>query len=158
MEILYQMGSLNELTQIKIDDGIIIRWLKMPEDYDLFCEHLRERYPEKVFPIEDWLRWETQGTPYCGLIKDGKMVARAAAEKYLADTWETADVRVWVAERGKGYAKQICYFVTKFILENNKIVTCRTEEHNTAMQKVIKALGFQEIGPIKLCVDINARI
>ena len=148
MEILYQMDSLNELRQIKMDENIFIRWLNMPEDYDLFCEHLRERYPERVFPIEDWLNWEKQGTPYCGLIKDGKMVARAAAEKYLVDTWETADVRVWVDERGNGYAKQICYFVTKFILENKKIATCRTEEDNVAMKKVIKALGFQKIGPI----------
>ena len=148
MEILYQMDSLNELNQIKRDESIMIRWLKMPGDYDLFCEHLRERYPGKEFLINNWLNWEKQGILYCGLFKDDKMVARAAAEKYLEDKWETADVRVWAAERGKGYAKQICYFVTKFILENNKIATCRTEEDNIAMQNVINALGFRKIGYI----------
>jgi len=146
MEILYQIDSLSELTKIEKGVDVIIRWLKMPEDYDLFCEHLREKYPDREFPVDDWLNWEEKGTPYCGLIKNGKMIARAAAEKYLDDKWETADVRVWVAERGKGYAKQICYFVTKFILENGKIATCRTEEDNMVMQRVIYALGFHEIG------------
>jgi len=146
MEILYQINSLSELNKIINDNDVIIRWLKMPDDYDLFCEHLREQYPGREFFLEDWLKWEEQGTPYCGLFKSGKMVARAAAEKYLEDTWETADVRVWLSERGNGYAKQICHFVTKFILENNKIATCRTEEDNLAMQHVINALGFKEVG------------
>ena len=116
----------------------------MPGDFDLFCEHLRERYPDRTVKIDDCLNWERQGTVYCGLIKNGKMIARAAVEKYLKDKWETADVRVWRSERGKGYAKQICYFVTKFILENGKIATCRTEEDNLAMQRVIGALGFEK--------------
>ena len=149
MEILYQINSLTKLNKISFDDDVIIRWLNMPADYELFCEHLRERYPDREFPIEDWLKWEEQGTPYCGLIKNRKMIARAAAEKYLEDKWETSDVRVWVSERGNGYAKQICYFVTKFILENNKIATCRTEEDNIAMQKVIHALGFEKVGFVK---------
>lgn len=145
MEILYQITSSTELNEIQIDDDISIRWLKMPEDYDIYCEHLRERYPDRIFSVDDWLKWDEEGTPYCGLFKEGKMVARAAAEKYLDDKWETADVRVWCSERGKGFAKQICYFVTKFILENNKIATCRTEEDNIAMQHVINALGFKII-------------
>jgi RimJ/RimL family protein N-acetyltransferase len=145
MEILYQITSSTELNEIQIDDDISIRWLKMPEDYDIYCEHLRERYPDRIFSVDDWLKWDEEGTPYCGLFKEGKMVARAAAEKYLDDKWETADVRVWRSERGKGFAKQICYFVTKFILENNKIATCRTEEDNIAMQHVINALGFKII-------------
>ena len=115
-------------------------------DYELFCEHLRKRYPDREFSVDDWLNWDKQGTLYCGLIKNGKMIARAAAEKYLDEKWETGDVRVWVSERGNGYAKQICYFVTKFILSSNKIATCRTEEHNAAMQSVINALGFKKIG------------
>jgi len=31
--------------------------------------------------------------------KDGKMMARAAAEKYLSDKWETTDLRVWKSDR-----------------------------------------------------------
>ncbi len=149
MEILYQMDSIQELKHVDIQEGIQIRWLKMPDDYDLFCEHLKDQYPDRQFKIDDWLKWEEQGTPYCGLFKDGKMVARAAAEKYQSDKWETGDVRVLRSERGHGYAKQICSFVTKFTLENNKIATMRTEEHNAAMQKVILDLGFKKIGYIK---------
>ncbi|MCL2507712.1 MAG: GNAT family N-acetyltransferase [Oscillospiraceae bacterium] len=146
MEILYQINSLNELNKIAGSEDVMIRWLKMPDDYDLFCGHLRERNPDGEFQLDDWMKCQEKGTPYCGLIKNGKMIARAAAEKYLEDKWETAGVRVWASERGNGYAKQICWFVTKFILENNKIATCRTEEHNIAMQRVISSLGFQKIG------------
>lgn len=148
MEILYQINSLYELNEIPKNNDVIVRWLKMPDDYELFCEHLREKYPNGKFSLDDWLKWEEQGTPYCGLIKksNGKMIARAAAEKYLEDKWETSDVRVWLDERGNGYAKEICHFVTKFILENNKIATCRTEEDNIAMQHVINALGFKKVG------------
>jgi RimJ/RimL family protein N-acetyltransferase len=145
METLYQITSISQLNKIQIDNDVYIRWLKMPEDYEVFCEHLRERYLHRVFSLDDWLKWDKQGTPYCGLFKDGKMVARAAAEKYLDNKWETADVRVWRSERGKGYANQICYFVTKFILENSKIATCRTEEDNISMKGVINALGFKII-------------
>ena len=146
MEILYQMDSFNELNDVEYDEDITIRWLKMPDDYELFCGHLRERYPDREFPINDWLDWDKKGTPYCGLIKDGKIIARAAAEKYLKDKWETSDVRVWVSERGNGYAKHICHFVTKFILENGKIATIRTGEDNMVMRRVIDFLGFKKIG------------
>jgi len=70
-------------------------------------------------------------------------------KKILPDKWETADVRVWRSERNKNYAKQICHFVTKFILENDKIAACRTEEDNLAMRHVITALGFSEIGLVE---------
>jgi len=146
VEILYQINSLSELNKIVKDDDVIIRWLKMPEDYNLFYEHLKEQHPENECSLNECLKWEEHGTPYCGLFKNGKMVARAAAEKYLEDKWETSDVRVWATERRNGYAKQICYFVTKFILENNKIATCRTGEDNLAMQHVISALGFEKVG------------
>ena len=146
MEILYQINSLGELNNVKKSDDVIIRWLKMPDDHALFYEHLREQSPDESFAPEDGLEWAEQGILYCGLFKNGRMIARAAVEKYLEDKWETADVRVWVSERGNGYAKQICYFVTKFILENNKISTCRTETDNVAMQNVISALGFKKIG------------
>lgn len=145
MEILYQINSIDQLEQFSPDADVDIRWLKIPEDYDVFAEHLRDQNPDRTFTLEDWLKWDAQAAPYCGLFKDGKMVARAAAEKYLSDTWETADVRVCRSERGKGYAKQICYFVTKFILEHDKIATCRTEEYNIAMQHVIRALGFKRM-------------
>ena len=143
------MNSLNDLNHIKQNESITIRWLKMPEDYEIFCEHLRERYPDRVYSIEDILNWEKEGATYCGLLKNGIMIACAAVEKYHEDKWETGCVRVWKAERGNGYAKQICYFVTKFILEHDKIATCRTEEDNISMQKVINSLGFQKVGYVK---------
>jgi len=38
MEILYQINSLSELNKIKFEDNVIIRWLKMPDDFDIFYE------------------------------------------------------------------------------------------------------------------------
>ena len=143
MEILYQINSINDLIKPLPDNDVLIRWLKMPDDFECFCEHLRERYPDRDFSVDDCLKWDEAGIIYCGLFKDGRMAARAAVEKYSEDKWETADVRVWQTERNKGYARQICYFVTKYILENNKTATCRTEEDNIAMQHVINALGFK---------------
>ena len=138
------MNSLSELNKIPQDDYITIKWLKMPDDYELFCEHLRDFSIDRKFSIDLWVKWEEWGTSYCGLIKNGKIVASATVEKYLEDKWETGDVRVWKSERRNGYAKQICYFVTKFILENNKIATICTEEDNIPMQHVINALGFKK--------------
>ena len=143
MEVVYQINSLKELKEIQIDDDVNIRWLKMPVDYEAFCECLQDQYPNREFSISELLEWEEEGILYCGLFKYGKIIARAAAEKYLEDKWETADVRVSLLERKKGYAKQICYYVTKFILENNRIATCRTEENNIPMQHVIKSLGYK---------------
>ena len=141
------MDSLAELNRFMPNDDITIKWLKMPDDFDLFCEHLSERGPlAKDFTVDVVLDWERQGITYCGLLKKGKMVARSAVERYLPDKWETADVRVWASERGNGYARQICCFVTKFILENNKTATCRTEDYNIPMQHVINALGFKKVG------------
>jgi len=143
MEVIYQINSLKELKEIQIDDDVNIRWLKMPEDYEAFCECLQDQHPNREFSISDLLEWEEEGILYCGLFKGGKIIARAAVEKYLEDKWETADVRVSRLERKKGYAKQICYYVTKFILKNNRFATCRTEENNIPMQHVIKALGYK---------------
>jgi RimJ/RimL family protein N-acetyltransferase len=143
MEILYQINSLEELKEIQFNENVNFRWLKVTEDYEAFCECLHEQHPNSVVSIDELLEWKEQGIIYCGIFKDRKIIARAAAEKYSEDKWETADVRVSPLERGKGYAKQICYYVTKYILENNKSATCRTEEYNIPMQHVIKALGYK---------------
>jgi len=117
MEILYHINSITELNIIQIDDDVNIRWLKMPDDYDAFCEHLREQYPTRIFSIDDWLNWDQQGTPYCGLFKKGKIVARAAAEKYLEDKWETADVRVNHSEREKDMQNKFVILLQNLFLK-----------------------------------------
>ena len=145
-EIIYQIDSIDKLNEIIPADNFEIRWLKLPDD--LYHVHLfsKDRKPDIIFDekemLETFQKWYEDGCIYCVLFIDNRIVAMAAVEKYSTDKWETGDVRVLRSERNKGYAKQICYFVTKHILDSGYIATCRTEEDNIPMQKVIQALGF----------------
>jgi RimJ/RimL family protein N-acetyltransferase len=146
IEILYQIDDIKKLVKFEPDEKSEIRWLKLPDD--LYAVHLfaKDRDPDIIFDekesYETFKKWYENGDIYCAVFVNDRIVATAAVEKYSDDKWETGSVRVLQAERNKGYAKQICYFVTKFILDSGYIATCRTEEHNIAMQKVIHALGF----------------
>jgi len=146
MKLFYQIEDINNLVKFEPSEKAEIRWLKLPDD--LYALHLfaKDRKPDIVFnekeSLEFFQEWYEKGCIYCALFVDGRIAATAAVEKYSIDKWETGDVRVLRSERNKGYAKQICYFVTKFILENAITATCCTEEDNIPMQKVIHALGF----------------
>ena len=145
MEILYKIDARDRLNDVPRDEAVTIRWLDPARDLDAFVQHLRDRDPNYALSHETWKGWADSGIDYCGLFKGGIIVARAAVERYSAEAWETADVRVISAERGKGYAKQVCHFVTAFILDSGKRATCRTEEDNKAMRHIIHALGFEEM-------------
>ena len=131
---------------MKYCDNVQLRWLDTEKDYETFLAHIKERNAQEYFSFEQWKKLPEDGITYCGLFKDEVMIARAAVERYDDKTWETADVRVFSTERGKGYGKQICHFVTDYILFNKKYATCRTEHGNIAMQSVIHALGFKKCG------------
>ena len=142
MEIVYRITAINELCAVQYHEDVQLRWLDATGDYEIFLAHLRERNPQAQFGLERWSKLAEDGITYCGLFKGGVMIARAAVERYSRDAWETADVQVFTAERGKGYAKQICHYVTEYILRSGKHATCRTESDNMPMQNVILALGF----------------
>ncbi len=125
----------------QIDPQTSIKWLRV-EDHTAFCEHLK-LCNQRPISNEDWLDVFESGTIYCGVFTDGKMVSRAAVEKYSADKWEVADVRTANEYRNLGYARQACLFVMKHIFKNRKNATIRTEEDNYKMQRVIKKLGFE---------------
>lgn len=150
MEILYQIDYINKLKIFYPNAKAEIRWIKLPEDLYSIYLFSKDRKPDLVFDenesYELFQKWYENGCIYCAMFINGKIVATAAVEKYSDTKWETSDVRVMSSERGKGYAKQICFFVTKFILENGHIATCRTEEDNIPMQKVIQSLRFITCG------------
>ena len=137
-EILYQY--LNKAFDGQSSADKDIRWLT-EEDYDIFVQHLA-LCGQKPISVEVWENICRKGIPYCGLFKDGTMIARACREIITPDQWEIADVRVVKDYRNQGYAYRICSFVLSFILEEGKRPTIRTEEDNFAMQKVIDKLGF----------------
>jgi len=70
---------------------------------------------------------------------------RGAVEPHNNDVWETADMRTAIAYRGKGFGTKMLRFLSKYIIEHGKIASCRTEEDNEAMQKVIKSIGYKEM-------------
>jgi RimJ/RimL family protein N-acetyltransferase len=146
MEILYQIDNIEILKKFYPEQKSKIRWIKLPDD--LYALHLfsLDRKPDAVFnekeSLEFFQKCNENGDIYCAIFAGERIVATAAVEKYSEDKWETGSVRVLRSERNKGYAKQICYFVTKFILDSGYTATCRTGEDNISMQKVINALGF----------------
>ena len=146
IEILYQIDDIEKLFKFLPEENIEIRWLGLPDDLPFVHLFAKDRKPDIIFDenkeLEKFISWYENGCIYCAIFENDRIVAMAAVEKYSDNKWETADVRVLTAERNKGYAKQICYFVTKYILKNERIATCRTEEDNIPMQKVIHALGF----------------
>ena len=79
---------------------------------------------------------------YCLLYVDGLPVARGAVEPYSETAWEAADIRVAVEYRCRGLAKEILRFLSPYIISHGVAATCRTEEHNIAMQKAMRAVGY----------------
>ncbi len=136
VEILY-------FTKTIIEDSAVnqtIRWLTLG-DYDIFREHL-DLCGQRILERTEWEQAYAEGTVYCGLFISGIVVCRACVEKYSSNAWEIGDVRSVRQYRGNGYAHQVCSFVLKYILQQGKTATIRTEEDNRAMKKVITDLGF----------------
>lgn len=136
METLYFANKFVDSTVIDQK----IRWLTV-DDYDLFCEHLK-LCGQRILERTKWEQAYSDDTIYCGLFVDDKMVCRACVEKYSINAWEVGDVRTVCKYRGNGFAHQICSFILKYILQQGKTATIRTEEDNKTMKKVITDLGF----------------
>lgn len=153
MEIIYQINDIDKLKKYHITNKEI-RWMDLNRDLYKIYLFLKDRKPDIIFNEKEmyrmYMKWFEEGCIYCAIFDNERIIAMAAVEKYSSIKWETADVRVIQSERKKGYAKQICYFVTKFILESGIIATCRTEETNVAMQKVISDLGFIKCSQVQV--------
>lgn len=136
MEIIYEKIEQAERQPAFSD----IRWLSVGE-HAIFRTHL-ELCGQKCVPESVWTGIYDAGTIYCGLFVEERMVGRACVEKYSPDAWEVADVRVAGPYRNRGYAYRLCHFVLAYILSQGRTATIRTEEDNSAMQRVIEKLGF----------------
>ena len=121
-----------------------IRWLSV-NDLNIFNEHL-SLCGQGSLDQSTWDEIYNEGTQYCVLFVDSVPVARACVEKYSADAWEVADVRVARPFRNRGLAFDVCSGVLQYILDHGKIATIRTEEDNAPMRRVILKLGFVSAG------------
>jgi len=118
-----------------------IQWLNA-NDYKEFNRHLRLA-GQKTHGRRIFKGYYDKGIArYCLLYCDGLPVARGAIEPYSEQAWEAADIRTAREYRNRGFAKEMLLFLSRYILEHGKTATCRTEEHNTAMQKVILSIGY----------------
>ena len=97
-----------------------IRWLSV-NDLNIFNEHLSLCGQRSL----DQSTWDEiydqfsgiydEGTQYCVLFVDSVPAARACVEKYSADAWEVADVRVARPFRNRGLAFDVCSCVLQYI-------------------------------------------
>ena len=120
-----------------------IRWI-LREELDLFNTHL-SLCSQNILTQSVWEEIYDEGTIYCILFENGIPVARACVEKYSNEAWEVADVRVVKSYRNKGFAYGVSLFVLKYIKDNGRNATIRTEEDNYPMQRVISKLGFMPL-------------
>lgn len=139
-EIIYQ---LTKYTDSPYQSDIV--WLT-EDDMEKLNKHLV--FAGQKPGSEDWLKkmYQANTARYCLLYYNGLPVARGAVEPYCEHAWEAADIRTVKEYRGRGFAKEILRFLSQYIIDHGKIATCRTEEENYAMQKVIKAINYKELG------------
>lgn len=144
-EVLFQLTDIKQLQNVAVKNEI--RELGL-SDLSVFNEHLRLCQPKhkrmffKGASQADWAQWSKKGIRYFVLFEENKPVARCCIEPLNESQWEAADIKVCAEARKKGYAKQIVFHVVNIILNSGKTATCRTLPTNTAMLRVIDALGF----------------
>ena len=137
-EIIYYLREYKPLPC-----GARIQWLT-EDDCGKLNEHL-VLCGQQPMADEKFRALYRQGIArYCLLYADGIPVTRGAVEPYSDEAWEAADIRTVRAFRSKGYAKDMLRFLSRIIQEHGKIVSCRTDEDNFAMQKVLEAIGFHK--------------
>jgi RimJ/RimL family protein N-acetyltransferase len=115
-----------------------VRWLDLDKDWDMIFEYY------KLYPGDDIRKEDFMDPPWklCAFVEDGRILSYAGC-LYMSDrNWEIGAVGTHPEHRNKGYAKMVCSYIAKYILDNNKRATCNTGIHNTAMQRVMKGIGM----------------
>jgi GNAT superfamily N-acetyltransferase len=141
-DIKFIIEDINQLTKV---DTSIVRWLIVPDDFNLF-QLLWNKYGPNL-TLDEWKSYYANGYSYCSIIINGEIIANAAAWKYSDTAWETAAVSVLPEFRKRGYGKAIVAFVTEYILKSGRIATCTTSEGNIAMQETALSVGFCRVNP-----------
>lgn len=137
-EIIYKLTYLP-----KREYASHIRWLTI-NDFNLFNRHLAI-CNQKIMTIDTWNEMFKEGTMYFLLYVKDSPIGRGGVEKYSDNAWEAADIRVAKDYRNRGYGKEILYFLSEYILKHVKTATCRTEEDNFPMKRVIASMGYTKL-------------
>lgn len=157
IEIIFEIDNVSELNITKQNNKIKCI---SKDELNLFNKHLKLCKPwyQRIFfkgmSETDWENLSEEGIEYYLLFTDDKPVARCAIEKYSDTAWEAADVKTVTKYRNRGLSKELVSFVTRKILEENKVATCSTMPNNSPMLNVIRSLGFQK-ADIKKFFDVT---
>ncbi|MBQ8210623.1 MAG: GNAT family N-acetyltransferase [Clostridia bacterium] len=157
-EIIFMIDDISKLSDIKQTHEIRrvgTDGLKVYNEHLKLCCPKHKRIFFKGVSQESWENWNNEGIEFYLLFVDGKPVARCSIEPYSEDKWEAADVKTVPQYRNAGLSKEIVAFVTRKILERGKIATCSTLPRNTAMLKVIDAVGYKN--DVKSAVSVQFR-
>lgn len=120
-----------------------VRWLNPYTDYELASAYWDLR-PDNHLSRETWLEAHEMGYSYAAVVEEGKIIATAAVWRYSEEAWELAAVSTLdPASRRKGYAKSVCSFVTKYILETHHVATVSAGADNIAMQRTAESIGYR---------------
>lgn len=137
-----------------------VRWLDIVKDYNMIKEYFKlfdadieSRNPNKMYfriNINDYSEIEPHKGKLCGLIDENKILAFGAVsyeevDYVLTDAWEIRAGSTHPQYLSRGYAKAVCSFIAKYILENNKQAVSETNINNIAAQKVLQGIGMVEI-------------
>ncbi len=140
MKTAYYSAKLdrsNDLIRHPSDD---VRWLDVKRDFALIQNHYKlfgvDNIKESDFDEKEWR--------LCAVIKNGEIISFAGVIYMTDHNWEIGAVSTHPHHRKKGYAKIVCSFAAKYILDQGKRATCNTSAENHAMIKVMLDIGMTE--------------
>ena len=144
--------KLDDINQLKYYHSDKIRWLDVTDDYDLIKEYFA------VFNVD--IESTEQNTMYFGInvndydgadLAKGKLCAYIGGNKILSfagieytsgNEWEICAGSTHPNFSNKGYAKAVCSFAAKYILESGRQAICETNVNNIAAQRALKGVGM----------------
>ena len=139
-KIEYYSCKLDDLEQLKLFPPDKIRWLNVPDDFDLIKKYYKiisnsdTDINEADFSSNQW--------KMCALFENEEIVSFAGILYMTDKNWELGAVSTHPEHKNKGYSTMICSFVSKYILEKGKQVTCNTKIDNYPMQRVMRKIGM----------------
>lgn len=132
-----KLDTREQLTIYSPDD---IRWLDTASDFPKIESYYAKALGATIRKADfDEARWKV-----CALLQNGEILCFAGVLFMTDKNWEIGAVSTHPHHRGQGFAKRVCAFAARYILENGRQATCNTAADNFAMQAVMRAIGMQK--------------
>ena len=145
-------AKIEDINKLHCFDSEYVRWLNPETDFDLIAEYFSCfgicGDTDTYFGISlnelktAYLTDECNVGYLCGFIKNGKVLSLAGVEFSSQKQWEICAVSTRPECTGNGFAKSVCSFAAKYILEQHRTAICVTNPSNLAMQAVMRQIGM----------------